>query len=433
MKTDILLTDICLTNTQTADIVPNCCIAITGDSITALGPATDFHNYQANRVLHGKGQLALPGLINGHCHGAMTLFRGLADDLELGRWLNEYIFPAEAAHVNKDMVYWCTKLAAAEMIMSGTTTVADGYFLETEAARAFAETGMRAVAAQGIIDFPAPGVPDPGQNIALAAGCIDQLQASSPLITPAIFAHSPYTCSPQTLVNAKQLAIDRGVQLFIHVAESPAEPSMIDNMQGRSPIGHLDALHILDENTVCIHCVWADAADLDTLAKRQSKVVICPQSHLKLASGIAPLRAMLDRGILVGLGTDGTASNNGLDLFREMDICAKVQKIQCKEPVAVPASTIFTMVGRQGAAVLNMASRIGTLEPGYKADIVLVDTQTPHLQPLHGPDLLVYAAGGADVRTVLINGVPIMEERQCLNFDLEETLAQVNLMADRLR
>lgn len=432
MKTDILITDICLAAPKGTGILPHCYIAIQDDTISAIGPLSELESTRAKTVVDGQGQLALPGLINAHCHGAMTLFRGLADDLELTQWLQEYIFPAEAAHVHPEMVYWCTRLAAAEMIMSGTTTVADGYFLEHDAARAFADTGIRAVAAQGVIDFPAPGVPDPEHNIAAAADFIDHWHRNNPLITPAVFAHSPYTCSPETLQRAKQLASDKGVQLFIHVAESRAEAGMITNMEGGSPIRHLDKLNILDENTVCIHCVWADDNDLEIIAQRKSKIVVCPQSHLKLSSGIAPLRSMLEKGITAGLGTDGAASNNGLDMFREMDICAKVQKINYADPVAVPASKILAMASPQGAAVLNLQDITGALLPGYKADIILLDIAKPHLQPMHGTDLLVYSAGGADVQSVLINGKLVMQERKILSFNLTETLQQVNLLAANL-
>ena len=434
MKTDILITDICLPGKQAEQsIIENCCLAISGDSITHIGPAADFSEVKAKTIVHGHNQLAMPGLINTHCHGAMTLFRGLADDLELTKWLGEHIFPAEAANVNPDMVYWCTKLAAAEMILSGTTTVADGYFFEHDAARAFADAGMRAVAAQGVIDFPAPGVPDPTNNISAAGEFIDHWQMKNPLITPAVFAHSPYTCSEATLQKAKELARSKTVPFFIHVAESRFEADMISDMRGGSPIRHLDALGILDPATICIHCVWADEEDLLVLAKSGAGVVVCPQSHLKLASGISPLGSMLKNGIPVGLGTDGAASNNSLDMFREMDICAKIQKIRFLDPVAVPASEILAMATTGGASVLGMETSVGSLTAGKKADIILINLDTPHLQPMQGTDLLVYAAGGADVQTVLINGQLVMQDRKILSFDLAETLHQVRLLADRIK
>lgn len=434
MNIDILITDICLPGKQDEQpIIDNCCLAINGDSITRIGPATDFSEVEARTIINGHNQLAMPGLVNTHCHGAMTLFRGLADDMELDQWLNEHIFPAEAAHVNPDMVYWCTKLAAAEMILSGTTTVADGYFFEHDAARAFADAGMRAVAAQGVIDFPAPGVPDPADNISAAGAFIDHWQKRNPLITPAVFVHSPYTCSGATLQRAKELTRTKEVPLFIHVAESRFEADIITDMQGKSPIRHLEALGILDPATVCVHCVWADEKDLVVLAESGAGVVVCPQSHLKLASGIAPLETMLKKDIPVGLGTDGAASNNSLDMFREMDVCAKMQKIRSLDPVAVPAAEVLAMATTGGASVLGMETTIGSLGVGKKADIILINLDTPHLQPMQGTDLLVYAAGGADVKTVLINGQLVMQDRKILSFDLTETLNQVRQLADKIQ
>ena len=431
METDILITNIQLPGRLgETPLVKDCSIAIKGEQIVRIGPADEFSSVSGKKIINGQNRLAMPGLINCHCHGAMTLFRGLADDLQLGDWLNDHIFPAEAAHATPEMVYWCTKLAAAEMILSGTTTVADGYFHEQEAARAFSDAGMRAVAAQGVIGFPAPGVVDPADNISAAGAFIDQQQADGPLVEPAVFAHSPYTCDPETLQAAKALAREKGVSLFIHLAESRSEPEMIIGMQGESPVRHLDALGILDPDTVCIHCVWVDEADLDILAASGAGVVVCPQSNLKLASGIAPLADMLARGISVGLGTDGAASNNSLDMFREMDLCAKVQKCRNLDPVAVPASRILEMATSGGAAVLGREADLGSLEPGKKADIILIDVDVPHLQPMHGVDLLVYGAGKAEVRTVLINGQLVMEERKLLNFDLAETMQRVRALAE---
>jgi 5-methylthioadenosine/S-adenosylhomocysteine deaminase len=407
-------------------------VAVRAGRITAVGPMAELEDMRAGQVLDARGGVVLPGLVNGHCHAAMTLFRGLADDLPLMTWLNDHIFPAEARSVNPEMVYWCTRLAAAEMLLSGTTTVADGYFCMEAAARAFLDAGMRAVAAQGVIDFPAPGVPDPAGNIAAAAEFVDGWLGRDPLITPAVFAHAPYTCSARTLRGAKELARARGVPLFIHVAETRAEQALIRDPQGPSPVRHLDALDILDEETVCVHCVWADREDLDILARRGTGIVICPQSHLKLASGTAPLKEMLAMGLKVGLGTDGTASNNGLDLFREMDVCAKVQKVQSRDPVAVRAGEVLAMATGLGAKVLGLGGQCGSLSAGAPADLIVVDREQPHLQPFHGPDLLVYAARGSDVRTVIIGGRPVVREGKLLTIDLAETMARVRELAGPL-
>ncbi len=405
-------------------------VAVRGNTIFRTGPMEEIGGLAmaATRVVDGRGLLTMPGLVNGHCHAAMTLFRGLADDLDLATWLNRYIFPAEARHVHPEMVYHCSLLAAAEMLLSGTTCVADAYFHESEAARAFARAGLRAIVAQGIIDFPAPGVPDPADNVRVAADFLEQWTDRSPRISPALFAHAPYTCSPATLNGARDLAHRFGVPLFIHVAETRGEAAMIADPLGDSPVRHLDAAGILDGRTVCIHCVWLDERDLDILAKRDTAVITCPQSNLKLASGIADIPAMRRHGIRVGLGTDGAASNNGLDMFREMDLCAKVQKLHDLDPVAVPARQVLAMA-TDSHPLPGLPRGLGRLAPGCPADLVLVDLDQPRLQPFHGPDLLVYAASGGDVHTVLIDGQLVVEDRKLLTIDLEETMARVRELA----
>lgn len=433
MTTDILITNASiLVDPESSEQIDKGFVAVQDGRIYHVGSMDDLVTSSAHTVVDAGGCLVMPGLVNSHCHGAMTLFRGLADDLELMTWLNEHIFPAEAAHVNPEMVYWCSKLAAAEMLLSGTTLVADAYFYEADAARAFSDAGLRCVASHGVIDFPAPGVPDPAKNVAAVSRFIDQWQEQDTLVTPAVFAHSPYTCSNTTLINAKELARSRGVQFFIHLAESKVEQGMIAEPQGSSPVKHLEALGVLDENTVCIHCVWVDDEDTDILARNQCKVVVCPQSHLKLASGMAPLAGMLDKAITVGLGTDGTASNNGLDMFREMDICAKVQKVRTLDPVGVKAGNVLHMATGGGAEVLGMEKGYGTIRAGSPADLILVNQKRPHLQPFYGPDLLVYAAQGSDVQSVIVNGKLVVHGGQLLTVDVDEIMDRVRGLAERL-
>ena len=433
MKIDLLITDCVLLPApgREAMIVPGF-IAVSEGRIVRIGPMTECPPMETGTRIDGQGQLAVPGLVNGHCHAAMTLFRGMADDLPLMTWLHDYIFPAEARHVEPEMVYWCTQLAAAEMLLGGITTVADGYFFEDEVARACVDTGLRCIAAQGVVDFPAPGVPEPSKNIEAAERFLDQWQGRDPLIRPAVFAHSPYTCSPQTLCQAKELTRRHQVPFFIHVAETRDEIEQIANPLSATPIGHLDALGLLDRDTVCVHCAWADDRDLDILAQRETGVILCPQSNLKLASGRAPLLAMLERRIRVGLGTDGAASNNSLDMFREMDIAAKIQKVSPCDPVAVPARRILEIATRGGAEVIGGSAGHGLLAPGSPADLILINLQQPHLQPFYSPDLLVYSAGAADVRTVIVNGRLVVHNRHLRTVDLANTLHQVRRLATLL-
>ncbi len=431
MKQPILITNTTLFTDPDAALLTDHWLLTQGNVIHSFGPMETVPQDNGVSRINGEGKLLMPGLINGHNHCAMTLFRGLADDLELGEWLNEHIFPAEAAHVSPEMVYWCTKLAAAEMILSGTTTVADGYFHEDQAAQALLDAGMRAVPAQGIMDFPAPGVPDPTKNIDAVEAYLLDWQEKDKRIRPGIFAHSPYTCSPKTLQRAKDLASKYQAPFFIHVAESHHEQNLLLDPQGTSPIRHLAALDLLDAETVLIHCVWLDDEDRKIIQESGAGVVVCPQSHYKLASGIAQTSEMMSRGIPVGLGTDGSASNNSLDLFREMDILAKGQKVRTLNATAMPACKALHAATENNAKILGLP-KLGCIAAGFKADLILLDLNRPHLQPCYNGDFLVYSANGADVETVIINGELVLSERKLLSFDLGETMTQVRRLADPL-
>lgn len=396
--------------------------------ILADGPMCEWAETASETVIDAAGGLVMPGLVNGHNHCAMTLFRGLADDLPLHDWLHHHIFPAEAARVDPDMVYWCTKLAAAEMLLSGTTTVADGYFFSSEAARALDDAGMRAVVAHGIVDFPAPSVPDPADNISTAARFIKQWHRRSPRIVPAVFAHAPYTCSPRTLIAAKELATATGSRFFIHLAESREEASMIIDPRGDTPLRHLAELGILDSGTVCVHGIWLDHRDLELLAASGAGLVTCPQSNLKLASGICPVPEIRRRGIPVGIGTDGCASNNGLDLFREMGLMAKLYKGISGDPTVLSAREVLDSATRTGAALLGLDS-CGSLEPGSRADLIILNLNAAHLTPFYNQDLLVYSGSGSDVDTVIVEGRTLVRHRRILSFELAEVMERVRELA----
>jgi len=407
-------------------------VSIRNGKIAALGPMAGLADAAADTVIDGSGHLVMPGLVNTHTHAPMTLFRGMADDLPLMAWLHEHIFPAEARSVNPEMVYWCAKLAAAEMILSGTTTAADGYFLEDSVAEAFIDSGIRSVAAQGVVDFPAPGVPDPGRNVTAAAEFIARWQGKSGLLTPAVFCHSPYTCSAETLKRAKEMARRKNVKLFVHLAETGTEVEQVQKERGTTPVRYLESLGLLDRDTICVHCVWLDNEEIQILARSGAKVATCPQSNMKLGSGIAPLKEMLAAGIPVGLGTDGCASNNRLDMFFEMDLCAKLHKVKNIDPTTLPAEVVLKMATIGGGGVLGLEKDIGSLEPGKKADVVLIDCRQPHLQPFYSPDLLVYAANGGDVATVIIDGKLVMLNRKILAFDVEQVMTRVRELAGNL-
>ena len=430
MKQDLLLRNCMILPVPGQDtLIQNGYIAVHAGRITDIGPMENCPDRMADTVIDGKGQLAMPGLVNAHCHAPMTLFRGLADDLALSAWLQEHIFPAEAKMVSQEMVYLCSKLAAAEMLLSGTTTVADGYFFEDEVARACVDAGMRCIAAQAVLDFPAPGVPDPKRNIEATRAFLKRQQGRSPLVTPAVFAHSPYTCSNATLQAAKALAREFQVPFFIHVAETKTELAQIAQPLGKSVVEHLAALNILDEHTICVHCVWLDDKDIACLRQHGCGVVLCPQSNAKLASGQAPAAKMLAQGQRLALGTDGPASGNTLDLFREMEFAAKLHKVHPENPTALPAKQVLSLATQGGADMLLPGMGLGQLAPGSPADIILIDLDKPHLQPFHGPDILVYSSPGADVRTVIVQGKVVVRERQLLTLDLPDILREVRALA----
>jgi len=386
--------------------------------------AGDPPSLAARSVINGQGCLVMPGLVNSHIHAPMSLFRGLADDLPLKTWFEDHIFPAEAKWVGEEFVYWGTLLACAEMIRAGTTAFADGYFFEGHVARAARDSGIRALLAQGTLDFPTPDSPSSAAGLRRICDFIETWSGSA-TIRPALFAHSVYTCSPQLLTRCRDLALKYKVPWVTHLSETREEVEVVSQKYGRTPVNHLENLNLLSSNLIACHCVWLTEAEMDLLAKRGVRVVHNPESNLKLASGVAPIPDLLKRGVPVGLGTDGCASNNNLDLFQEMDFAAKVHKGHRLDPTAMPAETVLEMATLGSARVLGMEAEIGSLEVGKKADVIVVDLNRPHLQPVYNVvSQLVYSAVGADVRDVVIDGRIVMQNRRLLTLDEERILAE---------
>ncbi len=376
--------------------------------------------------------ILLPGLVNAHTHAAMTLFRGLADDLPLMEWLEGVIFPVEARAVGEESVYWGTLLACAEMISSGTTSFANAYFHEDAAVKAVRESGMRAVMAQGVLDFPAPDCQDPKVALERAGAFIERCRDHGP-VRCGIFCHAPYTCSPETLVRAKDVCRVNEVPFFIHVSETRWEVEEIKRRFGSTPVRHLEGLGLLDQGSVLIHGIWVDDDEIRVLADTGAGLVTCTESNMKLASGIAPLPRFLAHGLRVGLGTDGPASNNDLDMFGEMDMTAKLHKVKEGDPTVVNASTVLNLATKGGALALGWED-VGLLEPGYKADLILLRTDRPNLQPLYNPvSQVVYAATGADVDTVWIGGRMIMEARRLLTIDADQVIRNIKRLSSKIQ
>lgn len=417
------------------DIIEDGVICIKGGKLDRVEARdTAFPLPDAREMIDAKGGIIMPGLVNTHTHLPMTLFRGLADDLPFMVWLNEYIFPAEEKHINPESVRIGALLACAEMILSGTTTCCDGYFFEGEIAKAVFDSGMRAVLGQGVIDFPAPGVLDPSGNINHAIEFAEKWHDISSNITPSIFCHSPYTCSVETLKKAKDAADSKGLLFQIHAAETKNERNQIYSKHQVSSIKYLDRIGILDQNTLLVHCIWVDDDDMEIISKRGAKISHNPESSMKLASGIAPVPKFLRYGIIVGLGTDGCASNNNLDLFQEMDTAAKLHKVNTLDPTVMDASTVLKMATIGGARAIGLDKKIGSLETGKQADLIVIDTNKPHLVPMYNPiSHIVYAAIGSDVRDVIVAGRPLVRTQKLLTLDLDDILEKAESLGKMIQ
>lgn len=411
-------------------------LGIRGGRIAALGPESRVSTSGAE-ILGGPGRLVMPGLVNGHVHLPMVLFRGLADDLDLMDWLENHIWPAEAAAVDQESVYWGSLLALAEMIRSGTTCLAEAYFCAEGIRRAVVEAGVRAVVAQGNIDFPAPGIPDPAQGLAVAREFLESgagVEAETTgLVRSALFCHAPYTCSPERIRAVKELCREHGSLCFIHLAETQAETGIIMERHGKRPTGFLDGLGFWDDQAVAVHGVHLEQGEMETLARRGAALITCPESNMKLASGRARVGDWLAAGVRVGLGTDGAASNNDLNMFGEMGSLARIHKGATGDPTAMDAETVLEAATRGGARALGYHD-LGRLEIGARADVITLDLDQPHLMPLHRiPAQLVYAAHGGEVCDSVVGGRVLMKNGRLTIIDLERVRAEVGRIFRRIR
>ena len=409
----------------------NGAVAIDKDTITAVGPADEFNGWRISQIIDAHGGIIMPGLINSHTHAAMTCFRGLADDLPLMAWLNDHIFPAEAK-LDDQKVYSGTLLACAEMIMSGTTCFCDMYLFEDAVARAAKDAGMRAVVGEVLYDFDSPNYGPIENGIGYTQNLIDAWQ-QDPLVSIAVEPHSAYLCAPELLQKAFKLAQSHNLTFVIHLAESKSEVEQIKERFDRTPVEYLAELGILAPNVLACHCVELTDNDIALLQRFDVKVAHNAESNMKLASGVAPIPRLIDEGICVGMGTDGCASNNDLDLFQEMDSVAKLHKAKSLDPTVMDAPTVLKMATINGAKALGLEPLIGSLEKGKKADLIIVDTNKPHLTPMYNPvSHLVYAAIGSDVVTSIINGTVVMENGKIKTMDIKAVMDDVNRIAKEI-
>jgi 5-methylthioadenosine/S-adenosylhomocysteine deaminase len=407
-------------------VIENGGVAVSGDHILAVGPRAEIDKaYTAKQRLDRPNSILAPGLINTHTHAAMSLFRGVADDLNLQEWLNKFIFPAEAKNVDREFVRWGTRLAALEMALSGTTTYTDMYYFEDTVAEETKAAGLRGVLGETVIGFPAPDYKTPQAALAGIEKFL-QTYANDALIVPAVAPHAIYTVPNDILQASRRLADKFQKPLVIHLAETKTENSDSLKQRGKTPTAALDALGVLTGWTVAAHGVWLTDADLAILKNRGTGLAHNPSSNMKLSSGIAPVVKILKLGIPMGLGTDGVAgSNNDVDMMEEMDLAAKLQKVATLDPQALPAQQAFDMATIIGARALKMDKLIGSIEKDKRADLIAIRLDAPHAVPLYNVySQLVYALKGSDVGDVMVNGKLIVRDRRMLTVDAPSVLAK---------
>ena len=414
-----------LPDSRQKNVLKDGAVAISQNTITAIGAGKDIlAEFAAERHLHTDYGLIMPGLVNTHTHAAMACFRGLADDLPLMTWLEEHIFPVEARWT-PEMIYQSTLLSLAEMIKSGTTSFCDMYLFSKEVARATAESGMRAWIGEVIYDFPSPCYGDLENGFSYVEDLFAQY-ANHPLITITADPHSVYTCSPNLLTRLGKVAQNHNSLYVTHLSENESEVNTCKERYGCSPVEHLRQLELLGPKTLAAHCVMLNDQEIELLAKQDVKVSHCQESNMKLASGTAPVVKMIAAGIVVGIGTDGAASNNDVDMFGEMNTVAKIHKVARMDATAMSAEQTLHAATLGGARALGAEEQIGTLEVGKRADMIVLNMNQPHLTPLYNiPSHMVYAARGADVIHSIINGQVVMENRILQSLDEDKILAQM--------
>jgi 5-methylthioadenosine/S-adenosylhomocysteine deaminase len=413
-------------------------IAIDGDSIVAVGPEAEIKKEYAGReTLDCKGNFLMPGLINAHTHVPMTLLRGLADDLRLDVWLMGYMMPVEREFVSPEFVRLGTQIACAELIRSGVTTFNDMYYYEEDIAKATADAGMRAVCGQSILKFPTPDAASYEDSMEMARDYIKRWKGH-PLIVPSIAPHAVYTTTPEILRASAELAKEFDVPLHIHISETAFEVENMRNESGMPVVPYVKKQGLFEAKVIAAHCVHIDTGEMRTLLHAGAGVSHNPSSNLKLASGFAPVMKMLETGLNVGIGTDGPASNNDLDMFEEVRLAAFIAKAVTNDPTSLPAATALTMATRLGAKALHIGDLTGSLTPGLRADLILIDAAPMHNSPRFSRDAngayaqIVYASKSTDVSDVMVNGKWLMRDRKLTTLNETELLKQAQEIAKKI-
>lgn len=414
-------------------VIEDGAVAVKGGRVVDVDDTADIdRRYAAREVINAGGKVVIPGLINGHTHVPMTLFRGIADDLDLQEWLTKYIFPAEAKNVTEDFVRVGTRLGLAEMLRSGTTTYCDMYYFEDAIADETFKAGMRGVLGETVIDFPVADNKTYEAGLAYTERFVNRWKGNS-LIVAAIAPHAPYTVSEEHLKAARALSDRTGAPIVIHISETKREVDDSLKAKGASPVDYLNRIGFLNNRVIAAHMVWPSDGELDLLKKLGVGIVHNPQSNMKLASGVAPLPKMLRDNLPVGLGTDGAASNNDLSLWEEMDSAAKLHKLISNDPKVVNAEQAFEMATIRGARALHMEKEIGSIEKGKRADLVIVDLESLNQTPFYNIySDLVYSTKAGDVRTVIIEGRVVMRDRRLLTLNEETIKADARRYRERI-
>ncbi len=416
-------------------IIADGAIAIDDGVILALGPRDDIEDeYTASVTLAGERRVVMPGLVNGHSHAAMTLLRGVADDLALMDWLQNYIFPAEVEFVDAEFVRIGTELACWEMIRGGTTTFVDMYYYPDTIAEVVESCGMRALISATVIDQRSPDAENAADGIAKGAGFIERWKDRNSRITPIFGPHANYTLNAEQLAATRAAAIEYGVPISIHMSESPFELQYSQDTYGMTSIEMFESIGFLDGPTIAAHVVWPTKEEIPVLVERKVGVIHNPTSNMKIASGISPVTEMLDAGVRMGLGTDGAASNNDLDMWEEMRLAAFLQKVDRMDPTAIPASTILGMATIGGATAIGLGETIGSLEVGKRADLIQVAFEDVHHVPTYDVvSHLVYVSDEQDVASVVVDGKVLMHERKLTSIDTDRVAMEANALAARIQ
>ena len=414
-------------------LIENGAVVIEGDSISRIGPQDELLQIHPDaRRIDARGGIIMPGLINAHTHVPMTLLRGIADDLDLMDWLQNHIFPAEAELVDEEFVRWGTRLACLEMLRGGITTFVDMYYFEDAIAEEADQCGMRAIVGETLIDFPAPDHKSWDEAVSYTRTFVERWR-DHPRVIPAVAPHAPYTVSAEHLLAAHDLAEELDAPLLIHLAEDRAETEQLLEQTGKTSVEYLHSLGILTPRVLAAHMVWPTEEEIGLLVGNDVGVAHCPQSNMKVAAGVAPVPTMIAAGVAVGLGTDGPASNNDLNLWEEIDTAAKIHKVTALDPTVLPARQALRMATIEGARALGLESKIGSLEIGKRADLIIVRTDGLHQQPHYNAySLLTYSTKASDVETVIVDGQVVVDRGEILTLDTEEVLVKVREYRDRI-